>query len=749
MSNVRLFESAARLRRVARNRLRRLSGPRDDAGAALIIVTLLIAVLASVAPLIVSQIAGNTGLLIATTDQHAALEAADAGVQWYENNLNTNPYYYESPGSDPAIGTNGPNSGCGLPASTPAEGFHYTPNPLPLYSTTGASAGELLLTVTGRAGVPGNYAYATVQASFRRSSILGNTYFSNYELLDPSVIQSYVDDAGIKGIDPNLVSTAAGYMVTVNGAATSVQKATVTAGGTPGVSLWTAMCDYYTYQPNTFIDSLGSVPTNNASYPDYSSSYPYYGPFFGLYGWSSSSQSAPSSFQFTQGSQTVIVQNSQTVCGSEFEFINGDTFSGPVYTQDQLHICGSPAFEGQPVSLTSGAQSNEVYAYNVPGSVTVNGTNSGTGKTYPSSSNPGYAPGGVIGDSSCTNSPTYSSGGNGGPVLNGDEAMPQTNSQLMASAGCIYSGPTMIELVTSSGGTTTMNVWSPLSTTTSGTISACGGGSFSSASPWVTGISLPTNGVVYVTGSTGSASVSVPDCVDANAVSTNSGSTESNGDLTCKAGTAFVEGELSGQLTIAAANNIVVTRDVTYHCVDGTGGASTTNPASVPACANTNPPDVLGLDAGNDVIVSRPNTGSNPTYCTNDGTGTVGTSSSALTAAISPTCEIQNPIIDAAVIATQGSFGDQSYNLGQSDGSIYLNGADVSNYRGPFGTFGSCGGPNGVCSGYNKVFSFDSRLAYLTPPGLLNISDATWQEVNSTSCGDINTQSSVSCPALP
>ncbi|HUZ22065.1 MAG TPA: hypothetical protein VMU75_16015 [Acidimicrobiales bacterium] len=759
MGHLRSRELANRLRSAGVSRLQRLSGSRDDAGAALIIVTLLIAVLASVAPLMVSQISGNTGLLLAATDQHAALEAADAGVQWYKNQLNTNPSYYESPGSDPAMATNPPDNGwctsgtagCGLPSSTPEEAFHYTPDLSPLYSTTGASAGELLLTVTGRAGVPGNYAYASVQASFRRASILDNTYFSNYELLDPSVIQSYVDDAGISGIDQNIVYTAAGYMVTVNGSSKSVLAATVTDAGAPSVSLWTAMCGYYTYQPNTFIDSLGQVPTNNAANPYYSSSYPYYGPFFGLYGWASNSQNAPGSFQFTQGSQTVTVPNSQSVCGGEFHFINGDTFNGPVYTEDQLHICGSPAFEGQPVSLTSGASSNEVYAYDLPGSVAVNGNNSGTGKTYPASSNGYYAPGGVIGDSSCTNNPTYASGGAGGPALNGNQAMPQTNAQLATSVGCVYSGPTMIELVTPSSGTTTMNVWSPLSTVAGGTVSSCGGGSFSATTPWVTGIALPSNGIVYVTGATSSTGVSVPDCVDANAVSTNSPSTGNPGNSTCTAGTAFVEGELSGQLTIAAAGNIVITRDITYHCVDGSGSASSANPASVSACTSTNTPDVLGLDAGNDVIVSRPSVGSSPTYCSNDGTGTISTSSSALTAAVAPTCEIQNPIVDAAVIATQGSFGDQSFSLGQSDGNLNLNGADVSDYRGPFGTFGNCSGPNGVCTGYNKVFSFDSRLAYLTPPGLLNISGAVWQEVNSTSCGDVNTatENPVTCPTLP
>src|SRR6202041_2043628 len=60
--------------------------------------------------------------------------------------------------------------------------------------------------------------------------------------------------------------------------------------------------------------------------------------------------------------------------------------------------------------------------------------------------------------------------------------------------GCLFTGPTMIELV--SGGT--MNVWSPLTKNTEpdGNPTACG--KFTPQSPWQTGLSLPSDGVIFV-----------------------------------------------------------------------------------------------------------------------------------------------------------------------------------------------------------------------------------------------------------
>ena len=66
------------------------------------------------------------------------------------------------------------------------ESFHYVPDPSRLALQTGGSAGQMLLEVTGRAGVRGAYAYRTLLVSFKLSGILTDSYYSEYELSDPN-----------------------------------------------------------------------------------------------------------------------------------------------------------------------------------------------------------------------------------------------------------------------------------------------------------------------------------------------------------------------------------------------------------------------------------------------------------------------------------------------------------------------------------------------------------------------------------
>ena len=58
----------------------------------------------------------------------------------------------------------------------------------------------------------------------------------------------------------------------------------------------------------------------------------------------------------------------------------------------------------------------------------------------------------------------------------------------------------------------------------------------------------------------------------------------------CLEGDVYIEGELHGQLTVASAANIMVTRDLTYACADGSGGASATDPSSVARRARARTP---------------------------------------------------------------------------------------------------------------------------------------------------------------
>ncbi len=738
----------------------------------MVIVVVLLVLLAALAPLMAGQVITDAPLLNASTSSHAALAAAEAGVQWYRDNLDSYSNYYtytaaNNPTHDPALsgwcGANQPST-CDLSGTSPSEAFHYVPNASSLFSTTGSSAGTVVLAVTGRAGVPGHYAYVYAQASFGASSILDNAYYSNYEVLDPN-------SQTIQGNDVT-ASIAGGATTSIPENNYPVSSYTNSAGTTstvnPAASVWQLACKYDTYSVNTFVDALGLTIGGTK----YSSGYPYYGPYF-----------QNSGFSFTiPGPQTTTVTVPALPCESPYDFVNGETFNGPVYTNDQLHVCGSPTFNGSPVSLTSGAPSNVPYLpvtgpgspRDVPGSVLVTAANSGTKGPYPSSLIGDYVPAGYTTDN-------LNCGGGGdtptlahGVALNGSQSLPSTNSSLQQygtvsppapaiGTGCTYVGPTMIELVTS-GGTTTMDVWSPLSINTTTTTSACSGGStFSAANPLISNIALPSDGVIYVENDIpGSTPPTVPSDGSnpggANPCFNPYQSAQPANSQQCLEGDVYIEGELHGSLTVASQANIMVTRDLTYSCADGGGGASQTDPSSVTACTTATTPDILGLSAQDDILISgnqrtSSNPLENPQNCTSngfgDGTGSPvnqksggfggtvinGTYYPNDPAAVWPTvCNPQNVIVDAAVFGVQGSFGVENWNTTPQSGNAYLNGADLSQYRGPFGIVGQ--------DGYQKEFSFDQRLAFLSPPNLIPAGVPLWQEDTYVLCPN------TSCPAV-
>jgi hypothetical protein len=207
----------------------------------------------------------------------------------------------------------------------------------------------------------------------------------------------------------------------------------------------------------------------------------------------------------------------------------------------------------------------------------------------------------------------------------------------------------------------------------------------------------------------------------------------------CLEGDVYIEGELQGQLTVASQANIMITRDLTYQCADGSGGASLTNPSSLTACKNETVPDILGLSAKYDVLISG-NTGNagNADCIGNgygDGTGTPTNSGTVIggtlytndPAAVWPTlCNPQNVTIDGAVFAVQGSFGVENWDTTPQSGNANLNGSDLSEFRGPFGYVGS--------TGYYKEFSFDQRLAYASPPHILPAGVPLWQQNSYVLC---------------
>ncbi len=128
---------------------------------------------------------------------------------------------------------------------------------------------------------------------------------------------------------------------------------------------------------------------------------------------------------------------------SQIFFATGDTINGPLHTEDELAICGSPTF---------GRNSQDAIEVVAPA--------------------PGYS---NQGNSGCTNSPTFK-----GTYTAGANSIqpPPTNAQLDQIAGLKYQGQTHIKLTGA-----TMTVTNSLGQTTSA-------------------VPIPSNGVVYVESTT-------------------------------------------------------------------------------------------------------------------------------------------------------------------------------------------------------------------------------------------------------
>lgn len=240
--------------------------------------------------------------------------------------------------------------------------------------------------------------------------------------------------------------------------------------------------------------------------------------------------------------------------------------------------------------------------------------------------------------------------------------------------GCPYTGPTRILLNSDA----TMTVTSPLTRSTN---AGCGIVTPSGISTQK--VSLPQNGVVFVESSTEGCSGKPT----AFALPT--------ADLTpysCSAGDVFIEGTLSGALTIAARNDIVVTGNTTYK--NGTSGS-----------------DVLGLIANGDVAVYHPvkcaSTPASEFVCNDFDNIDVG---------------LTNLQISGALLSVNHSFTVQNYNRGEKLGVLTLKGGLYQYFRGPVATSNS----GVVVTGYEKNYLYDARLRSLPPPSFIDPVAAPW-----------------------
>jgi hypothetical protein len=175
--------------------------------------------------------------------------------------------------------------------------------------------------------------------------------------------------------------------------------------------------------------------------------------------------------------------------------------------------------------------------------------------------------------------------------------------------------------------------------------------------------SIPPNGVVYV---------------ENGVCSTSYSPFTATYPATSGCGNVHIKGTYSGQLTIAAENDIVI---------DGHLLRSGDNA-------------VLGLIANNFVRVYHhyPSQVINPTT-------------------FQPECKsgeeigIKDLTIEAAILAINHSFIVDHYNCGASQGTLTVRGAIAMKFRGAVGTTGG--------NGYLKNYNYDDRLRFLSPPSFI------------------------------
>lgn len=168
-----------RARRFTGNRL----GPRwrGDSGQSMVIVVMaaLVLVLASVA--VVNEGILQLPLAKHEVDYQKALNAAEAGVQDYINRLNQNPDYWIYSASNPPTPADPAfTSWEAIPGPAPNgsdEYFFYTVN-----ATNTPQTGMVTLSSSGLAGTT----VRTITVGLRPASFLDNSYFTVYEMGDPT-----------------------------------------------------------------------------------------------------------------------------------------------------------------------------------------------------------------------------------------------------------------------------------------------------------------------------------------------------------------------------------------------------------------------------------------------------------------------------------------------------------------------------------------------------------------------------------
>lgn len=209
----------------------------------------------------------------------------------------------------------------------------------------------------------------------------------------------------------------------------------------------------------------------------------------------------------------------------------------------------------------------------------------------------------------------------------------------------------------------------------------------------------------------------------------------------CGLGNVYIEGVVKGRVTIAAQNNVIVTNDLSIS--SSTKGSTAVGP------------DMVGLVASNSVVIYHPvlrssseSTPSTPTTtvksptslgtkctdiastpsggspannntitCTWTTTRTYGSSYSDITFP-GVTSSSGTRWVYASIQTLAHSFWVQNYEKGTDLGKLSVRGSIAQKWRGAVGTSGG--------TGFDKDYSYDSRLQFASPPYFPQWTNAAW-----------------------
>jgi hypothetical protein len=299
-------------------------------------------------------------------------------------------------------------------------------------------------------------------------------------------------------------------------------------------------------------------------------------------------------------------------------FVSGDEINGPLHTNDALVICGYPDF---------GRDANDP--------IEVSSPPQGWYETRDSKLHSG---------SNCSGTPDFiGTFQTNSPVL----IPPSNNSQLATIAEPQFRFQGQVHICLSGD-----------NMTVSRTGTECDGEVLYSGP-------IPGNGVVYVengicSGEYTPFEVTYPETSDC--------------------GNVYMRGTYTGQLTVAAGNDIIINGDLENEAEEG----------------------LLGLIANNFIRVYHP--------MTEDSDGDINCQNAS--------GYTYNLEIDAAILAINHSFIVDNYNCGSSLGTLHVLGAISQKYRGAVGTTGN--------TGYLKDYVYDDRLHTIQPPSFLEPVQSDW-----------------------